>query len=404
MALTKFKKHFANSYQDTFNKVLVAEKVASTSYQKILKYGESIERPIIDFSGVIVRDVVSSQTKVTIDDLTDSSELMTVNISKDANFFVHDDDISKLGPLNVMEKAGTEIAIKLATDFDARIFGEVINAENTFDTGDLTSLVSTGVPITLSSTTVPQMVARMGAKIKRENVMLNNLVMVIDADAAAYMTEYLMGKDIDLAGSVFSNGYEGMVMKARVYTSENLSSTTVLGMATNPTDADIITYNGATVTFLDALTGAESEIHITATVDATRANLSTWLTAGGTTSEAEALNAGYSAATAADQIILTNLTSTDDAAADTLSIFSLGKGAIVVDATLTAGGDAWGVNYIHAYYGVKGGIDAALQQDVKTSVKDVDDNHGKNVLTKYLGSVKTFADGAKKFVDLQLAK
>src|SRR5574343_416414 len=171
-------------YQEVFQKVLVAKAIMNTRFESVLKYGESVERVAYDISNVRVR-TVSRGSASTIDALTDTSALLTINLEKEAVFHISDGEVKQAGPLNHGEVIGGQIAIKVAQDLDARCFAEVLNAEQTFDTGDLNTLVSTGVPISLTSTTVPQMVTRMPAKLKRtNNQIMTNMAMVVDSYAS----------------------------------------------------------------------------------------------------------------------------------------------------------------------------------------------------------------------------
>jgi|11_taG_2_1085331.scaffolds.fasta_scaffold01916_3 hypothetical protein len=403
MSLTNYKEAFDNTYQEVFQKVLVAKEVASFRFEPVLKFGESVERVAYDITGVAVRTVTRGSAS-TIDSVTDTSELLEINLEKEAVFHISDGEVTQAGPLNPGEVIGAKIAHKVAEDFDGRVFGQVPNALYAFDTGDLTTGVSSNVPITLSSTTVPQMAARMPAKLRsKNNQVLSNLVFVLDSYAASDVTQYLLGKNIDLAGSTFANGYTGDVSNARMYVSENLTARAHLALATNPTDGDTITYNGVTVTFVATLSGGESEIHICSTVDITRANLVEWLNAGGANAEAEATDTGYSAATAADQALLTGITAENNNTDDVASIVQVGAGRVAVSETLTDGTDTWTLNAIHCYFGKKGGIEAVLQDMKKVDMRPTDDRRGTNVFSSYLGGVKTFADGAKMFLDVRIS-
>ena len=175
----------------------------NTRFEPTLRFGESVERVAFDISGVVVRDVTRGADS-TIDTISDSSELLTINLEKEAVFRISDGEVTQAGPLNPGENIGQDVAHKVAQDLDFKCFAEVRNAANTFDSGDLTSLVSTGTPITLSATTVPQMTTRMAAKLRRkENQEVSmNMALVVDSYAAADIEQYLMGKDIDIAGSV----------------------------------------------------------------------------------------------------------------------------------------------------------------------------------------------------------
>lgn len=221
MALTDFKPQFDNAYQEVFQKTLVAKDIMNTRFESVLRYGESVERVAYDISGVRVRSV-SRGSASTIDTITDTSELLTINLEKEAVFHISDGEVKQAGPLNPGQEIGKQIAHKIALDLDGRCFAEVTNALYNFDTGDLTTGTSNGTAITLNSTTVPQLVSRMGAKLRNKNnqEVATNMVLVVDSYAASDITQYLLGKNIDLAGNVFKNGYTGDVSNAQLYVSE----------------------------------------------------------------------------------------------------------------------------------------------------------------------------------------
>lgn len=395
MSLTDFKPQFDNAYQEIFQKVLVAMKVANTRFKSVLKFGESIERVLYDISSVQVRTVTRGAAS-TIDVITDTNELLLVNIEKEAVFHISDGEVTQAGPLNPGEVIGGQVAIKVAIDLDGKTFAEILNADQTFDTGDLTTLVSTGVPIDLTSTTVPQMVARMPAKLKNaNNQILTNQVMVVDAFAASDIEQFLLGKQIDLAGSVFKNGYTGNVNTAEMFVSENLSSSFELQLATQPTANDTVVIRGLTFTFV-AAPSAAGDIDIGANVDGTRANLTA------------ALNQGSGAGT--DYIVFTgtdlatlealNITATNNDTTNIMSVATIGTGRVVLSETLTDGTDVFANNAIHGYYGKRGGIDLVIQDMKPVDMRKTDDRRGTNVFSSYLAGLKTFDDGSRTFLNL----
>ena len=399
MALTDFRPEFDNAYEEIFQKVLVGKKVANLRFEKKLKYGESVERVAYDISAVRVRST-SRGSASTIDPLTDSSELLTINLEKEAVFHISDGEVTQAGPLNPGEVIGGKIAHLVATDLDARILNEVTNADQTFDTGDLTTLASTGTPITLNSTTVPQMTTRMSAKLTRANQVLTNLAWVLDSYAAADVEQYLMGKSIDLAGFVFKNGYAGPVKNAELYVSENLTGTALLALATTPTDGDTVTINGVTFTFKTTLGTTAGNVLIGASADAARANLAALInTPGTTTSTGVALSS-------ANQLLLTDtykITATNDDTANTMSIEGIGSGRLIVSETLTDATDAWTYSYISSYFGKKGAIDVVVQDLSPVDMRETADRRGTNVFSSYLAGIKTFADSSKKFLNVKIS-
>lgn len=397
MALTDYKVAFDNSYEEIFNKTLVAKEIMNMRLEPMLTYGGSVTRVALDLSGVKVRTVVRGSAS-TIDAISDTPESLTINLEKEAVFYLSDGEITQTGPLQAMQTAGKNIAIKLKTDLDGRCFAEVVNASYSFDNGDLTTGSSSGTPITLSNTTVPQMVTRLGAKLRNKNnqEVMTNMALVVDSYAASDISQFIISKNIDLAGATFKNGYVGDVGSAQMYISENLTSTSVLGLATQPTDGDTVTIAGVVFTFKTALTPTAGEVLIGASADAANTNLAALINAPATTT------AQGVALSAADQAIIEKYSATANTTANTLTVVGTGTGRTLVSETLTAGGDTWSLNYLNCYYGKKGAIDLVVQDQKEVDIRQTADRRGYNVFSSYLAGIKTFADGSKKFLNVKI--
>ena len=401
MSITNFKPQFDNSYEEVFQKALVAKEIMNTRFEPILKYGASVERVAYDISAVQVR-TVSRGSASTIDSVTDSNELLTINIEKEAVFYISDGEVTQAGPLNPGEEFGKQIGIKVAVDLDARCFNQVLNALYNFDNGDLTTLVSTGTPITLTSTTVPQMVSRLPAKLRYKNnqEIITNMALVVDSYAASDIAQFLLGKNIDLAGYVFKNGYTGDISNAQMYISENLTGTAILTEANTPSDGDTVTIGGVVFTFNTTLSTNAGSILISGSANAANTNLAALINAPTvTTTYGTALSA-------ANALIISQtlkLTATYTAATHQLQVQGIGSGRLVVSATLTDTTATWGTNYISAYFGKRGAIDLVVQDIKPVDMRITTDRRGTNVFSSYLAGLKTFADGAKKFLQVKIA-
>jgi hypothetical protein len=397
MSLANFKEVFSDSYQDIFQKVLVGLKIANTSLRSGLRYGESVTRIKYDISAVVVRTITTGSDR-TIDSITDSEELLAVDQKKGTTFPISVYEKVQAGPLSPAAVVGAKIAHKLAEYIDADILGETLNAYADFDNGDLTTTVSTGTGITLSSTTVPQLVSRAPAKLRSNNQTLTNLCFVVDSYAASDLTQYLLGKNIDLAGSTYANGYTGTVSSAEVYVSENLTGEAVLSLATDVTAGDTITVAGVVFT-ARAVPSIAGEFDISGTADGTRAIIANAIN-GSATGQNSAT--GYYEVSAANRAILTNkrIVATNNDTANTLTLVAKGAGRLAVSETLTDGTDAWTKNFIHCYFGKKGAIDVVIQDQVDMEMRDEPKQRTTNILADALYGYKTFNDGAQQFLDV----
>ena len=393
MSLTNFQEMFDNAYEEIFNKVLVGKSIANLRFEKKLKYGESVERFAYDISGVKVRSTVRGNNSI-IDTISDTTELLTINLEKEAVFYISDGEVTQAGPLNPGEVIGGQIAIKVATDLDARILAETRNAEFDFDTGDLTTGVSNGTPFTLDSANVPKAVVRMPAKLRSKNQTLTNLCWVIDSYGASDIEQYLMGKSIDLAGYVFKNGYAGTVRNAALIVSENLTGEAVLTDSGAFADGETFTINGVTFTMKTALStpAVAGEIAIGANLAASMTNIAAALNAPDTTS------ATYTALSGDDLETIQGLNITATETDTTVTIVAVGSGRLTLSET--GGSTSWSSNFIHSYFGKKGAIDVVVQNMKKVDMRPTADKRGTNVFTSYLAGIKTFADGKKKFLDV----
>lgn len=400
MALTDFRPEFDNAYQDIFQKSLVAKDIMNTRFESKLRFGESVERVAYDISGVRVRDVVRGSAS-TIDSVTDSSELLTINLEKEAVFYISDGEMKQAGPLNPGEVIGGKVGLKVALDLDGRCFAEVLNASFAFDNGDLTTGSSTGTPITLNSTTVPQLTTRMAAKLKNRNnqEVMTNMAFVVDSYAASDIEQYLMTKDFDIMGATFKNGYAGLVRNAVLYVSEQLTGEVTLTFSGVAVNTQTVTINGVVATSNDVPAAAGS-FDAAATAAAQALIFSDMInnTAGYAAGAGSATN--YFEFSTANRDILSDAGVTASVVGAIVTIRSK-SGRLTVAETQTNA--AFTLNMIHAYYGKKGAIDLVVQDMSPVDMRPTSDRRGTNVFSSYLGGIKTFSDGAKQFLDVKIA-
>ena len=395
MALDAFKPQFDNAYQEVFQRTLVAKDIMNTRFESVLKYGASIARVSYDISGVLVRTVTRGAA-VTPDSITDSSQTLLVEIEKEAVFHISDGEVTQAGPLNPGEVIGKQVGHKVALDLDGRCFAEIRNALYSFDNGDLTTGTSTGTAITLNSTTVPQMTTRLGAKLRNKNnqEVMTNMALVVDSYAASDVSQFIISKNIDLAGAVFKNGYAGDVSSAQMYISENLPCDVVITSTGVVSDNDTITINGVVLTMKTTLGSTAGNVLIGANAAATITNLAAFIDAPTVTTAQ-----GVALTVAADIAALAGI----DGVATSATVLTLngtGTGRIIVTESLA--------NFVVTsttllcYYGKKGAIDLVIQDLSPVDMRITADRRGTNVFSSYLAGIKTFSDGAKKFLQVKI--
>lgn len=391
MSLTDYKQAFSNTYEEVFQKVLVAKSIMNTRFEPVLTYGGSIARVSYDISSVIVRTVTRGVAS-TIDTITDAAETLTINIEKEAVFHISDGEMTQTGPLNPGEVIGGQVGKKVAIDLDARCFAEVVNATFDFDNGDLTTTASTGTPVTLNSTTVPQLTSRMAAKLRRRNNIdtSTNMAFVVDAYAAADIAQYLLSKNIDLAGYVFQNGFAGDINGAKMYVSENLTGEVVLTGSADFSDGETVVINGITFTAVAAIGATPGNFLIDGTLAGSLTNLAGIINDPTTTSSTQV------ALSTANAGVVEAWTAT--AGATTVTVVMPGSGRPIVSET--AANASFTTTMFHAYFGKIGAIDLVVQDMKEVDMRPTTDRRGTNIFSSYLAGIKTFADGAVKFLDV----
>jgi hypothetical protein len=398
MALNDFKEDFILRYEDITSKVLVGKEIANFRFQPNMKFGDNVNRFVLDLSSVRVRAITNLQDR-TIDPVTDTTETMPITIKHGLSFPLSHSEEVQAGHLSPAMVAGKQIAIKINSFLDAQILKETMNASTNFDTGNLTTLNSTGTPISLSSTTIPQMVTMTQAKLATLDSDMSNLVWVLDPVSLGMIAQFPIGKDITSENRTFMNGFKGALYGAKVYVSNNLTGEAVLSLATQPTANDTVTVQGVAFKFV-ASPSAAGDVDLGSDVDGTRANL------------AAAINGGAGAGTAyievssADRIKLSDtygITATNDDTANTLTIVGVGASRLTVAEALTNATDTWTKNFVHCYYGQKGAIDVAVQEKPDLWTRDEPKQRTTNYFVDIVAAIKTFADGAVKFLDVHVS-
>jgi hypothetical protein len=381
-------------FQDILTKSLIGMKVANTRLQAELSWGTTVQRNILDMSNTQVRDVVRYSDR-TIGSISDSSETIVVNKQKAVDFALDNWDQLQMKPLQVGENAGKQCALKLRRYIDADILAETLNGYDSFDDGDIAG--TAGNAIALTTTNMAQVFSELQAKLLANNIEENgDLCLVIDPYVASIINQTIIGKEIALTDLTLKNGYAGPLLGFKTYISNNLTFTGILTLTEIPVDGNTVTIAGVTFTFKDTLGASAGNVHIGSSAADAQANLILAVNGG-------AVGTEYVALSAADRAKLTDLRVVATSVGTTMVIKATGSGRLAVSETITHATDVWSKKMLHCYAGKAKSIDVVVQQDVMPEPRKEAKQKTVNMLTDALYGLKTFADGAQNFLDLQIA-
>jgi hypothetical protein len=395
MSLAQFRTAFSPKFQDILTKSLIGFKIANTRFESELTWGTTVSRNILDMSGSQVRDVTRYSDR-TINELSDSAETIVVNKQKACDFKLDSWDALQQKALSVGENAGKQTALKLRRYIDADIFNETLNGFAVFGDGDIGGTL--GNAITLSTSNFGQVISDLQAKLISNNIDENgDLALVIDPYAASIINQTLLGKNIALTDLTLKNGYAGPVLGFKTYISNNLTFTGILELAVVPVATNTVTINGVVFTFVAAVGATAGNVLIGANAAAAQANLISAVngSAGAGTTYVE-LSAANRAKLTDSRVVATSV-------GTTMVIKAIGAGRISCTESITDAGDVWSKKMIHCFAGKTKTIDVIIQQDVMPEPRKEPKQKTVNMLTDALYGLKTFADGAAQFLDLQVA-
>ena len=388
-----FPEIWAKEQQEVFYKENVAMQIADTTFKGEMSYGDTLNRPYRSSNAV---QSYTRGTAITIDDKTDTQEQLSINRQFATGFYI--DDFDKVqSRYDLISAYARDDGEYLSNQVDADVLGEYSNADATVDDGTIWGTAGNGISLTTSN--VLKTISAAKKELRKNNVSATDLFGVISPEFEDILIQYGAGRDTDMGDAANEKGVTMQFYGYDLYVSNQTAGSAVLSLATNPTNGDTVVIEGVTFTFVDTIGTTAGNVHIETTVDATRANLETLINAPTTTA------AGYVALATNDARVFGNQASaTNDDTADTLTVVFKGAGTLEVSETLTDGTDTWTATKEkqHNLFGKRGATTLVMQSDARPQVKQVPDKLGVNILNGVLYWVKTFADGAKQLVNVEI--
>jgi len=387
-----FPEIWAKEQQEVFYKENVAMQVADTSFKSEMSFWDTLNRPYRSANAV---QSYTRGTAITINDKTDTQEQLSVNKQFADGFYVDDFDKiqSRYDLIAAYARDGWEY---LSNIVDSDVLGEYVNAASTVDDGDIGWTAGNG--IALSTTNVLKTISAAKKSLRKLNISATDLFGVISPEFEDILIQYGAGRDTTMWDNANEKGAVMNFYGFDLYVSNQTSGTAVLTMATVPTATNTVVINWVTFTAVTTI-GTAAWNFLIGTADATRANLAGLINDPTTTSSTQVALSTEDAKVFANQI-----TATNDNTADTLTVIAKWVGTLTVSETLAAAADIWtAVNQVqHNLFGKRWATTLVMQSDARPQVKQVPDKLGVNILNGVLYWVKTFADGAKKLVDVQI--
>lgn len=388
-----FPEIWAREQQEVFYKENVAMKVSDTSFKWEMSFWDTLNRPYRSANAV---QTYTRGTAITINDKTDTQEALSVNRQFADGFYIDDFDKiqSRYDLIAAYAKDGGEY---LSNQVDSDVLWEFVNATSTVDDGTIWGTSGNGISLTTSN--VLKVVSASKKKLRLQNVSATDLFGVISPEFEDILIQYGAGRDTVMWDGLNKDGAIMDFYGFRLYASNQTAGTAVLSLVTQPTNADTVVIEGVTFTFVSTIATTPGNVLIGANVDATRVNLTALINDPTTTSANQ-----VALSTENGKVFTNQVAAVDAPAADTMTVTYKWVGTLTVSNTLTDATDTWTAvkQKQHNLFGKKGAITLVMQSDARPQIKQVPDKLGVNILNGVLYGYKTFADWAKKLVNVAI--
>ena len=369
--------------QRLLKKKLIAREIASMEEQAILRDGDMVHRPY--YSDVVVNNYTKG-TDVTVQDVSATDEYLVVNKSKEATVYIDEIDV-KQNKYDAANKYIDRMTYALKKDIDGAFLQEVLNAEYTMDDGDMWG--TAGNPVTVSVANVFKLFTLTEAKMNAndiEDTKPRFFVITPDVKANIQQTNLVNGfqqADAALRGTLKGMGYLGTWGNFNIFVSNNVAHSNTVTVSSLAAD-DYVTINGAKITFKAAPAAAgECKPSAAALIGMINGVMGT---AG-----------DYVEFAAADRAKLLGVNAKAVANGSDVDIITAGS-VTYAQSGVTLSGEV-----AHCWAGQYGCSDMVIQKDVAVQKNKEPKKTGYNYLCWTLYGIKTFTEGAKRCIKVDVA-
>lgn len=394
-------------YQISHLKVPVYPAISNYRLASGLQVGDTVHR---SYASTIVAKVMGADGSYSTQALTDTDETLVIDKNYEASFYIKSLDELQ-NSLPVRTKYARLSAAALFNQMDGDVLGQYDQFTTTLTAGDMGGTAGEGVTITPNNAKKLFFTAK--KKLQKQNIMLDNGakftgfkpeddqnamgVAVITPDVYQALLEAVDGKDTIFGDVVAQSGHAGKFGGFQIFVSNAVGWSASLVLSTIPTATDTITINGVVLTAV-ANGGATlaGDFSISTTNDLAAANLVQLINGTGTPGASN-----YIELSAANRLLLQNITATYTASTDILTLKATGKGTVAVSETLTPAADIWTttLQVQHCLFGVANAIDVVVQKTPSMETIPVTGKVGKDVVTWAAAGYKTFNDGKAMMID-----
>lgn len=369
--------------QRLLKKKLIAREIASMEEQATLRDGDMVHRPY--YSDVVVNNYTKG-VDVTVQDVSATDEYLVVNKSKEATVYIDEIDV-KQNKYDAANKYIDRMTYALKKDIDGAFLQEVLNAQYTMDDGDMWG--TAGNPVTVSVANAFKLFTLTEAKMNANDIEDTKpwfFVITPDVKANIQQTNLVNGfqqADAALRGTLKGMGYLGTWGNFNIFVSNNVAHSNVVTVSSLAA-SDTLTVNGVTITF-KATPAAAGECKPTAAALIGMIN-GVMATAG-----------DYVEFDAADRAKLLSVNAKAIANGSDVEIVTAGHVAYS-QSGVTLGGEV-----AHCWAGQYGCSDMVIQKDVAVQKNKEPKKTGYNYLCWTLYGIKTFTEGAKRCIKVDVA-
>lgn len=385
----------ARSQQDVFMKKSVAMILAENK-SMALTYGKSYQRPYSSVSADDDVDVMNRTSDLTVTDVSDTIETLTVDKQRSKVLEVHDwDEIQSSYPL--ASTYGDQFGEIMKSKIDMDVLYEVVNSLNTVDAGSVWGTAGQGIDLTSSN--VAETVFAVTRELHESNVIDTDFVAAVSPKFEQKIASYYGAKVTDLGDNVSQNGYFNQIAGFKLYSTNNLTCSAVLALGVQPTANDTVTIGGVTFTFVASPTNA-GDVDLWGDVDATRANLAALINAPWTTTAG-----GVALSTANIRKFTARVVAVNDNTANTLTVYYKGANSLTTSSSLTSGSNLWTSTLKKQLnvFGIRNKCTTLIfQKKATVEVTRRPLQFSNYIKSGMLYGIKTFKDNAQRMVKVEI--